>query len=463
MAARLFRIFWLSVLLGHLMIAILWWTLQPGGFPAGHPRFWSNTVAPIATLALALGSLWALHCDLTDALRVLLPMWPAAWVAMALTGRILFPISLARLWLVPAAAAGVMMLATTPVYRRFSNVQSWRWTRIFAAIVISAIAGAALVCTQNVRGVSTRPLSVPLPELEQSSSSAIVEPGGIRLSGHVLVQSFDASIMVPLGRLTLMVDPLLTFSSQSPDGCPTVLVRPLEREGSAPAFREGRRDGDRSCSLLYAIRGQGPAFLGTSASEAGRSVSIEAVTRLDRLVYSHLNSFCDVEVRGHGQLSLEFSPCPAVPLEVRPYDYPFGRPARFAFLERGGTFRVVEAANGEKGPFTTLASGRLADDEPLSITLLDHGRREGRITLADWARQAGTGLSPTAGWGVPVNAIEFSLSGDAPAAPASIFITLAGTSVGRGWDCVGHSVGTYRNRILVERLHDPGITPRPEG
>ena len=169
-------------------------------------------------------------------------------------------------------------------------------------------------------------------------------------------------------------------------------------------------------------------------------------------MYSHLNSFCDIEVRGHRQLSLEFSPCPGVAVEVRRSDYPFGRPARFAYLDRRGIFQVVEATSGEKGPFTTLASGRLGPGDPLSITLRDRGQAEGKITLADWGQQADTTISPTAGWGVPVNAIEFSLSGDAAGAPASIFVTLAGTSVGRGWDCVGHSAGTYRNRILFETI-----------
>ena len=138
--------------------------------------------------------------------------------------------------------------------------------------------------------------------------------------------------------------------------------------GAAPLFREGYRDGERSCSLVFDLRGQGPAFLGLHAEQNGRSFSLEAVTRLEQPVYSHLNSFCDVEVRGHGQLSLEFSPCPGVPVEVRPFDYPVGRPARFAFLEADGTFRVVEATSGEKGPFHTLASGRLGRER----TTLDH-------------------------------------------------------------------------------------------
>ncbi|MGP0064916.1 MAG: hypothetical protein ACLQGP_15120 [Isosphaeraceae bacterium] len=75
-----------------------------------------------------------------------------------------------------------------------------------------------------------------------------------------------------------------------------------------------------------------------------------------------------------------------------------------------------------------------------------------RLTLEDYAAQADTPPSPTAGWGVPVNAIEFSLADDPPSSLASIFVTLAGTSVGRGWDCVGHRAGSYRDRIRLEPI-----------
>jgi hypothetical protein len=462
MAARMFQLFWLMVLVGHTILAILWWMLQPGGFPAGHPRFWSNTIAPVAVLGLSLASLWALHRDSIAALRVLLPIWPTAWAAMALSGRILFPISLARLWLAPEGAAAVMALASIPAYSRRPRARERGIMALVGTIVLSAIAGAALAYTQRVPVSATRPLDVPLPELDTGVEITAVEQGAIRLAGNVLIQSSNGAITVPLGRLTLMVDPLLVFSSRSPDGCPTVLVDSLVREGEPPAFRGGRRDGGRSCSLAFDIRGQGPAFLSARAGSDGNVLSVMALTRLDQAVYSHLNSFCDVEIRGHRRLSLEFSPCPGVAIDVQPFDYPIGRPARFAFLDRTGTFRVVEASSGEKGPFRPLASGRLGRDEPLAITLLDQGRPEGRITLADWAQQAGTALSPTAGWGVPVNAIEFSISGDAPAAPASIFVTLAGTSVGRGWDCVGHSAGTYRNRIRFERMNDSETKLTPE-
>jgi hypothetical protein len=132
------------------------------------------------------------------------------------------------------------------------------------------------------------------------------------------------------------------------------------------------------------------------------------------------------------------------------YDYPFGRPARFAYVDEARRFRVVEASSGEKGPFRVLAEGRLEPADPLEIRLYDDDRPIARIRLLDWSAQASTRLSPTAGWGVPENAIEFSLSGNEPTSPASLFITLAGTSVGRGWDSVGHAAGKYRNRITID-------------
>jgi hypothetical protein len=452
MAARLFRILSLTVLVGHVMLAVLWWWLQPGGFPVSHPRFWSNRVAPLAVLALAIGALWALHRERTDWLYLLLPIWPAAWLAIAVTGRFLFPISLAWAWLVPFGAAAVI---ATVAFPRRSNQALGDLQRTRAGLVstmaVSALTGTSLVLTQFVPVASTHPVNIRFPELESARSRPIVQPGAIRLDGSALIQTSGGSITVQIAGLTLMVEPILTFSSRSPDGCPTVLVGPSQRAGPVPRFREGWRDGERSCSLIYELAGQGPAFLSAAAGPSPQALSVEAVTQLERPVYSHLNSFCDVEVRGHRQLSLEFSPCPGVPIEVRRFDYPIGRPARFAYRDRNGAFRVVEADSGEKGPYHTLASGRLGVEQPLTITLIDRGRPACRITVEDWARQADTSLSPTAGCGVPVNAIEFSLSGDGPESPASIFVTLAGTSVGRGWDCVGHVAGTYRNRLHFEK------------
>jgi hypothetical protein len=40
--------------------------------------------------------------------------------------------------------------------------------------------------------------------------------------------------------------------------------------------------------------------------------------------------------------------------------------------------------------------------------------------------------------------------GETSYSPVRIWLTLAGTSVGRGFDSVGHAAGTYRNRVRIE-------------
>jgi hypothetical protein len=114
-----------------------------------------------------------------------------------------------------------------------------------------------------------------------------------------------------------------------------------------------------------------------------------------------------------------------------------------------GAFQVVRASSAEKGPFRTLATGRLERGQPLEISLFDDGNLVFSVTLDDWSAQAATQLSPTAGWGVPVNSIGFWLSGDSASSPAFISIELAGTGIGRGYDSVGHSEGVYRNRMRI--------------
>ena len=461
MAARAFRLFWLAIRTGPRDDRCSLVVVTTRRISGRSPAILVQCRRAYGAFVVALAALWALHRERIEALRLLLPVFPAAWLAMGVMARVLFPISLAWKWLVPAGAAAAMALSIMFLRRRMANRtdDSVRGrAALYGSITLSVLAGVTLVGTQRVPAPSTHPLNPLLPSLARSSSGSVVQPGAVHLEGRVLVQSFDGSVVVPLGKLTLMLEPILLFPARSPDGCPTVLVGPLERAGPEPRFRDGCHDGQRSCSLVFDVPGQGPALLDVRAGRDGHAVNVEAVSRLERPVYSHLNSFCDVTVHGHRRLALEFSPCPGAAIEVRPFDYPVGRPARFAFLDEHEIFRVVEAETGEKGPYRLLASGRLERGEPLSITMLDQGTPAGRITLEDWTRQLDTSLSPTAGWGVPVNAIEFSLSGDAPQSSASIFVTLAGTSVGRGWDCVGHAAGTYRNRIRFERLANSGAS-----
>jgi hypothetical protein len=442
------RLFWLMTLVGHLMACVIVIVLAPGGFPWAHPRFWMNRVLPSLGLIGCFLTLLSLHRENLRQLLILLPALPAAWLGAAITSRVVFPITFAWIWLVPLGVAVVMAAFLISIAQRATTTPS---LALLALSCTGAAIGVATVLGERPPPPGAHPYQEDWTVAETSDAPTLtVNPPTIDLGTQARVYTSEGSLNVRLAPLTLTITPLLRFLSRSPDGCWTILSRPEEREGPEPKFRGATRRGDRRWFLDYDFRGQGRAILQLFHEPARGTIALEAVSRLDRPVYSHLNSFCDIEVRGHRRLSLRFSPCGDSQFEVLPFDYPFGRPSRFAYVDEARQFRVVEASNGEKGPFHVLAEGRLDPDQPLEITFRDEDRSVGQVRLLDWSAQVSTQLSPAAGWGVPENAIEFSLSDDEPNAPANLFITLAGTSVGRGWDSIGHAAGTYRNRIEIE-------------
>lgn len=441
---------WLAVLIGHVLGAGLWWWVMPGGFPVGHPRFWTNRVFPPVVLGLGVAGIVALHRGRIGRLGMLLPLWPAFWIGASLSGRLVFPITASRLWLVPFVGALGLALTLVSIAGR-ARPRALAWIARGLALLL----GALLPVSQAPPRAGTRPVALALPVIAPPDAPDESPLRGLEiLRPGVALYAGDASVSVKLAPLTFTIDPLLRFESRSPDGCWTVFARALDRAPVSPRLRQGARQG--AVGRLF----QDFPDLGSGALEVDASrdheVEINAVTRLNNTIFSHLNDYCHITVSGHQRLALEFSPCPGARIEVLPFDYPRGRPARFAYLDAHGMFRVVEARSGEKGPFQTLAEGLLARGEPLSITFHDGNRPVARLTLADWSAQLDTTLSPTAGWGVPANAIEFHRrrvdnSGDPPPsnAPCDLFFSLASTSVGRGWDAVAHAPGTYRNRLRL--------------
>jgi hypothetical protein len=442
------RVFWLFVLGLHAVGASAWWWLTPGGFPPSHPRFWTNGVAPVAVLTVVASAIVAARREQPGSLRASLAAFPAAWAAAAIVGRLAFPTTLRILFLVPLIGAAAMAAALVGTFRR---QVSGGVGRAWGVAAVAAAFGAASPLSQRPPAPDTRPLNVSM--LDPAAATASTDG---RMSARLFVHVGDGSATVRTGGLKLSVQPLLRFLAQSPDGCLTILAPRDFREEREPRLRSASRD-ENGLSLGYAA--DHDSTLQVGPDDGYGPIVLEAKGRLTRPVQSHLNSFCDIEVTGHKRLALSFSPCSDQLVEVRPADYPFGRPLRFAYLDASGGFHVVEGTSGEKGPFHELAGGRLGRSEPLTITLHDGEAAVARIVLEDWPAQVGTTLSPTAGWGAPVNAIEFSLDGDDPSSRAAIYVTLAGTSVGRGWDCVGHAAGTYRNRMRIEPLDGRSSSP----
>jgi hypothetical protein len=430
------RLLWLFVLVGHAIGASGWLWFMPHEFPVAHPRFWANDMVPIALLVVTVIALWGARRQRYAIVRVTLLALAVMWAAAAISGRVIFPISTQRRWLAPLGlAAAVGIGAFGPRLREV------RWPKVMTpiAVLLGVGIGSMLPWLQRAPEPSTHPLNAAVPPLTVLPASAEPLQPRTRRVGIALVQPNDGQITIGQGRYVLYVQPLLSFVSRSPDRCWTSLAPRELRVG--PRRRLLADDG-----VLH-YEDDGRSTLAVEGRDA--SIAIDATSELPQPVFSHLNSFCELQVAGHRKLSVSFSPCPDAKIDVLPSDYPIGRPARCAYLGADNTFRVVEARSGEKGPFRELARGALRRADPLTMTFHDDSVAFCTITLKDFAAQVSTDLSPTAGWALPMNAIEFSLSEARPTSPASIFVTLAGTSVGRGWDSVGHAAGVYRNRMTI--------------
>ena len=462
--------FWWGVFAFHLAAASAWWWFMPGGFPVGHPRFWANGGLPAMVAVIALVGMFGLISGRLWLVRFAATLLAALWTTAGMTMLLLFPQSHslpavwvfvvgALLWLRWRRLEKLPTTQATDVGDMQPTVRSRAQNMGLACALAGGITmGAVLPWTQRGPAADTRPLGVSPPVLAPGDPNA-APPVSVELCQGVSVHPGPATLCVRRGGLTLDIAPLLTFQSRSPDRFWTSLAKPADRIGPSRSLLgiQRREDG---VALQY--QSDGRELLDVVCSDGARAggVEVTAFCELPRDVFSHLNSLTELSVFGHKELALSFSPCSDVLVEVTPSDYPVGRPRRCAYLDAASEFCVVEAASGEKGPFRRLASGPLKRGDPLTITLHDAGRPACSVTLLDWSAQCGTQLSPTAGWGVPVNAIEFTRGGDSPSSPAIIWITLAGTSIGRGWDSVGHAAGVYRNRLRIDAAADVDGPPQ---
>jgi hypothetical protein len=439
------RPLWFVALLAHVGGAALWWSFMPGGFPFNHSRFWVNRFLPVVVIGFAGAALVLALTRRAAPIRLVLLGLGAMWLAAMVAAPITFPQS--GWWLALAMLLfGGATLGAALAARLVAPLRP-RWA--IGAAALGAAIGVLIPWTQRAADPTTHPVNGDIPP------AAIVDPlprtVALLVNRHLIVQTTEGVVTLRNDRYAGVVEPMLTFNSRSPDRCWTVLSpQDLSRR---PRHRFAGMQRDGAGVRLAFSNPEGPGFLSVHPRDGSGAVDINSSTRLLRPVYSHLNSFCVVSLVGHrSAVSLRFSPCPDTPVTVSFADYPVGRPSRAAYVTAAGEFRIIEAATGEKGPFRTLATGRLRRGDPLTVTFYDGERAVMRATIRDWSAQASDALSPTAGWGVTQNAIEFGLENDYPEAPATAIFTLAGTSLGRGYDSVGHAAGTYRNRVEVELL-----------
>jgi hypothetical protein len=413
---------WGLILIVHMAVVGGWWWLAPKGFPVGHSRFWVNTALPwlgVFLLATGVRSL-ARPSRFRDAL---LMMTPGFWVGAGITAALLFPSSSVKLLpLFVPMALGLSILAWISLDRTRKEA---------LAFVVAGFLGAFVSFSQQAPAASTRP-----SQTEFESPPTNLGASDIYKEGFVSFDPARAEISIAVRETTIELRPLLNFDSRSPDRCWTCLADSRDRDGPSRRLLGARARGTE-WSAFY--QSDFSSRLSVNVKNP-KLVTLESTAHLMSPIYSHLNTYCDLSVTTPRPVSIVFSPCPDTPIEVR-------LPARHAYLAEDG-FHVVEAATAEKGPFTELASGPLTRGEPVSLTFVVDNSPLFRLELKDWSSQASIEHSPTAGWGLPMNAIALWPSGRG----CLVGITLAATSVGLGWDSVGHREGTYRGRMLVELL-----------
>lgn len=403
--------------------------LLPRGFPISHPRFFANEAAPVVLLALS-ATIGASLARGGPTAIALLAAFPALWLGVAAGSTVSFPVTGGT---AATFALGIGSVLTAG-WAWLAHRQRPHWATSTFALALGCSFGWALVRTQRASGAFTR----PHPRAAAFPSEVGVE-GALPLGARV--DTASGAVTVQTGAVELWVAPLLEFHSRSPDGFWTLFSRLPSERGALP---------DRSTRLHVA---------GRSAT----AIAIHASRDLPNDVFSHLNSFTTLSLRGHQKLGISFSPCPRSIIDFVYADYPSGAPARFAYVDEASIFRVVQASSAEKGPFSTLAQGHLRRGEPLTLRLLDlaNGAPQPLFELEfeDWSGELSTALSPTAGFGISENAIQFGLASPSNTSDAYVILNLAGTSIGRGWDSVGHASGRYENRITLRALVLPAPKP----
>lgn len=411
------------VLAAHAFLAASALILEPHGFPLTHPRFAIGILLPFAVLVLSGVALVQLLRERTAFPATVLMGLAGAWLSASVACRMIFPISFANLWAggisvgLALVVCSLVLGKRTPFLTRRDGIAS----------AVGLVAGALFVIGLLPPDPTTSPINATAEQNLPTNSPDAVAPLG-------------EEIRVATGQVQIAYRPLLTFDRISPDRFWSLLAplattrKPLDRTEETYRFSDG-------------------ATLTATNLTDSPGIDITAFTPVERDTYSHLNSYSELLIEGCRHPTISFSPTGGQQFDILPAGYPTGLPARFACRKADGSFVVLEAASGEKGPFRQLASGPLAKGDPLVMQFYDNGNWVASLTLNDWSAQVSTALSPSAGWKVPVNAIEFQRAGET--GPINVWVTLAATSVGRGWDTVGHAAGSYRNRSQIRWEESP--------
>jgi len=427
------QLVWLTLLAMHAGAAGVWWWLMPGGFPSSSPHYWVNEVAPLFCVALLLTALFARGKFSHAILPAVLAMIPAFWLAFGISARLTFDDSFRSSWSY-AFIGGAIVGGLWVNQMRLRLTVKWL---VPLTVLVALFGGWSFPGTQRAPEPATNPTGASFGAAPSGPSDQKV----IKLTREAQIRPGESRVVFKHDKVILTAQPLLDFANRSPDRCWTALAPEGESKPTNRIMVSKIHDGAK-WSFYY--KDEDASVMEVSANKDG-SVLLDGRSRLQHAVFAHNASSGELTVSGHKKLTVAFSP-----LGDRRFDVPVATAAaRFGYVDESDTFHLVQAADRARGPFSELGAGKLKHGDPLVLTIYDEDKVSFRVTLEDWSAQVSTQLSPTAGYGLPVNSITMARGGDSEATPVLFSFTLADTSVGRGTASIGHTPGVYRDRVTV--------------
>ncbi len=334
----------------------------------------------------------------------------------SLVGRFVFERTDGAFFGIPFCVGALWVVTTWRAHRQLA-----RSSRLSLAVV--SLAAGPLGAMQPL-GRAPSPVAT-VPALTSLSDA------GVPSSLEGLLVTSDGHLQFACGHGLATLGPLLRFQDASDDGFWPITHTPTVERAKEPPALWGPL---RRASLTVAL--------------ADGGFDVDAETLVPKPTASHLSRYADLVVTGFHAPSLRFEATGATDFPLAPFDYPKGRPAHFAAMTKQGELVVWRGSNAEKGPFVELGRGPLRRGDPLTLVLVDDGVAQCSLRWLDFTAQADVTLSPTAGEGVPVNAVQFGKPAN-DESKVLVLLSLASTGIGAGMETVWHAEGVYRNRLLV--------------
>jgi len=447
------------------------WSLLPRGFPwFSRPFIEHQVIIPIIVLVswiAAISLVWRLQIGILCIYVIL-----GVWIGIGLIIVILFPVFFLPGKLIAVGIGALVMtiglvlfilfgwlrLLKSPVSNLVRDIAPWSGVCFGAVlpfvILLIARAGPAQTTPSGVFA-KLEPLTGMTTRWDWEQDIPV---GNASEAIQVSLNRRNKSIKIATQKFTLRIQPYMIFEGISPNRLWTVLGNwdttyiTIERVNtgkyketdalyfswSAKSLKSWVKPGDLSGETLIEQH---------RTEDSSVEVRMTTVTRLARQIDAHLSAYFDVEWYGQAPITLSIGheqPYNWIPTQS---DYPFGAPATFMTVMDDRVL-LLKGSSAEKGPFKTLAE--FSKKDPLFQVMVAN-RPVCQFILEGFVEQASQELSPTAGWGIPVNNILLEATQFTGDQPSGVWISfsLADTGVGRGFHAVGTGPGTYVSKLRV--------------